>query len=716
MRERRIHFPASWGIVLTLLVSSFCWPLAPSLKSGFEALAIHDYFKARKVFLKSVKQHPVPSNFGLSVITSRDNNPFYDLDSSYTYIDRALTHLATLKPKRAARYLRFDVDSARIAEQRRNVQSAGWKRAQTQHSIDGYQRFIENFGDSKWTNLAKDAQSALAFSEARALDTPDAYRDFLSKYPAARERYEANNRLDKALFDIYAKEGTIDSYSRFINDHPQSLHISEAQDAIYRLAVPEPDPTRLRGFIADYDGNRNVDDAWRKLYALETRGKTVDAIAEFLEKNPEYPFASELSTDYVAMQRHLYPFDDNGKWGYLDEEGTIRIPPVYEWAEPFAGTLAMVGRSGYAGVIDKTGEIAIPCEFDEIIVYRNGSAAVVKDGQFGLADLTGHLIIPMEYQDIGEPSDGIMFAQKDGMFGYIDMDGREQIPFSFDDARSFQSGRAVVTLNDSVGVIGPDGNVIIPYQYEYISEFDHGIARMRRNSMVGLVSVMGEELVPAMYDYIGEFHDGLGLAIKGDTAMYIDTLGNVAIKGPYDVRAGVKTWGDFRSGFARVWKGGKVGLIDPMGELILNTKFKSIGQWYHGLIPVQERTTWTYMDIASGKKISKATYTTASSFSSGFAIGRKADSVMFVIDTTGVEWPIKGALDVNWTDDSGVYCVQAESGSGLRSFPDVELLASIYSHIEMEQAPLVRVEKNEKWAYYSMKLNKFIWKQAGFDE
>ena len=62
---------------------------ASPIKRGNEALMIHDYFKAKKLFKKGLKYNVSPASFGLATIYSRNNNPFFSLDSAYRYIKLA---------------------------------------------------------------------------------------------------------------------------------------------------------------------------------------------------------------------------------------------------------------------------------------------------------------------------------------------------------------------------------------------------------------------------------------------------------------------------------------------------------------------------------------------------------------------------------------------------------------------------------------------------
>ena len=50
--------------------------LTGNVKGGFKAIEVYDYFQARKLFLKAIKNKPAISSYGLADILQRGDNPF----------------------------------------------------------------------------------------------------------------------------------------------------------------------------------------------------------------------------------------------------------------------------------------------------------------------------------------------------------------------------------------------------------------------------------------------------------------------------------------------------------------------------------------------------------------------------------------------------------------------------------------------------------------
>ena len=98
--------------------------------------------------------------------------------------------------------------------------------------------------------------------------------------------------------------------------------------------------------------------------------------------------------------------------GYMDLSGNIVIPLQFASAESFSNGLACVQeyiepvnnpgstdivQNGKCGYINKEGELVIPYLYDSISNFDGEYAAVKKDGKYGLINTKGETVIPFEY-------------------------------------------------------------------------------------------------------------------------------------------------------------------------------------------------------------------------------------------------------------------------------------------------------------------------------
>jgi len=78
--------------------------------------------------------------------------------------------------------------------------------------------------------------------------------------------------------------------------------------------------------------------------------------------------------------RLRYPFEECGRWGYIDREGAVAIAPRFDLAWTFSDDLAPFKLAGHWGYIDRAGTEVIKARYDEARNFRYGlSPARVGD-------------------------------------------------------------------------------------------------------------------------------------------------------------------------------------------------------------------------------------------------------------------------------------------------------------------------------------------------
>lgn len=87
----------------------------------------------------------------------------------------------------------------------------------------------------------------------------------------------------------------------------------------------------------------------------------------------------------------LKAVEQDGKWGFVDQDGELVIPHRYHYARSFHDGLAMVKLYGKWGYIDWFGNELIPIVFDEVTHFQDSHAFVKKDGRVGLLDVAGNV-------------------------------------------------------------------------------------------------------------------------------------------------------------------------------------------------------------------------------------------------------------------------------------------------------------------------------------
>jgi hypothetical protein len=120
------------------------------------------------------------------------------------------------------------------------------------------------------------------------------------------------------------------------------------------------------------------------------------------------PYYIENANDCDHFSDGFSRYGVNGKIGFFDERGKIRIRARFEFASPFVNGYAAVARNVR---FEKKGELIFVCSKQWGFIYK-----------------TGRLTIPYRYEAILKPfsKQGIAVVQKDGKPFRINMQGIKQ--------------------------------------------------------------------------------------------------------------------------------------------------------------------------------------------------------------------------------------------------------------------------------------------------
>lgn len=335
----------------------------------------------------------------------------------------------------------------------------------------------------------------------------------------------------------------------------------------------------------------------------------------------------EHSGGEAAPPVKLFPIVKDGKWGYMDEKGVVKIEPQYDAAFDFSEGLACVVRYPWRGYIDGTGRIVIEPQFTWAGPFREGLAPVLKHRDFygrhpnyyrgtghtlapdvksevkqsGLIDSSGKLKpgVPFTTSGVSEGkvllssrkttevygvdgkkcehdaeqvcqfSDGLAAARKGNLWGYLDHSMKWVIPPSFDDADGFFEGLAAVGKKTSAPA-PQGGRPGRPQKPETGGK-----------TTWGFIDKTGKQVIAFQFEDTWRFSEGLASVKVGGKWGYIDKTGATVIQPAYDY-----AW-PFSEGMGRVMVGTKQGFIDKTGKLVIEPKYQPAWEFSNGLARVQ---------------------------------------------------------------------------------------------------------------------------------
>lgn len=282
----------------------------------------------------------------------------------------------------------------------------------------------------------------------------------------------------------------------------------------------------------------------------------------------------------------IIPVKSGDYWGYIDQEGKIKINPQFNRAYAFNEDLALVRTSDNKfGFINSEGKFIINSSYKSALSFSEGLALVVRENtQLTYIDKEGKtkLTLPSEIEKASSFTEGLALAFSNGLFGYIDKEGKTAIPFKFNKASKFSEGLARVANYDSTtheykwGFINLKGELVINCQFADVSDFANGLALIYNGKQYGYIDKEGKFVVNPQFDYASTFEGDYAIIRQGDLYGYIDKEGKITINPQFK---GADFF--FNNDLAAVLStDGKYGFIDKEGKFSINPQFDYVTRYY----------------------------------------------------------------------------------------------------------------------------------------
>lgn len=220
--------------------------------------------------------------------------------------------------------------------------------------------------------------------------------------------------------------------------------------------------------------------------------------------------STALYPQYDIVQMHNFSngralfVTAQGKCGYMDTEGNVCIPPLYDVAYDFHEGIALVGMNNSAGA--------------------TGYQLIDTDGQ-----VTGNVFLSGCLLDTRFSDGKLLFKElHNGHLGFLNRQGNAvlYLPASVRQASRCAHGVIVARTDEGTGGMDDTGQMILPaiYQDAFIAG-DNRIAVCQQGHWQ-LVNTAGEAITTLRFDTIGAFYaDGHAVARSQGTCRFINREG-----------------------------------------------------------------------------------------------------------------------------------------------------------------------------------------------
>ena len=270
----------------------------------------------------------------------------------------------------------------------------------------------------------------------------------------------------------------------------------------------------------------------------------------------------------------------DGRLGFIDAEGRIRIEPRYAEARPFSEGLAAVAEEGAAGRERQNGDLT-----------------------YSYIDVSGEVVIEGPLAQAESFSEGLAFVRGEAGSAYINHAGETILAGDWIEGSRFYRGYAGVRHADGgFSLIRRSGERVDPAfddveAEEFVPGGSEGIALIRDRDGRGRFLRLREGAPPLdvfcrTFFRAGPFSEGLALVVDDNGARYIDEAGGVVIEPPgYDHRG-------FSDGLARFRDAetGLIGYIDTSGRTAISPSYPLGASFSQGRAAFSPADKWGYIN------------------------------------------------------------------------------------------------------------------------
>lgn len=257
------------------------------------------------------------------------------------------------------------------------------------------------------------------------------------------------------------------------------------------------------------------------------------------------------------------------KYGFINKNGDVIIPLIYDDAFPFYNGYTSVKSNDKWNYINEKGETI----FSDSLIFsyrpiinnlavfmiadnevesrkrmhsedRKGSQTFVeylnqiekKQLKEGLINTNGKIIVEPLFDEIsGYFIDGFMRVRNNGKAGIINQKGEIVIPLEYDNVLDNKNNQFTAQRDNKWGIIDTENNIIIPFEYKRVGSFENGLALIIDQG-TGYVNTHNEVVIEPHYSFnlLGDFHNELALVKKDNKYGYINKSDQIIIPIIYD--------------------------------------------------------------------------------------------------------------------------------------------------------------------------------------
>jgi hypothetical protein len=486
---------------------------ANSLEKGFNALCEFDYFKAKKIFTKQLNPKKPAAYFGLATIFSKNNNPFYNLDSASKYIQLAIVYYQS--HKKSSNYDCLKIDSLSLHQLKDSIQLKLFDLIKSSHSTVVFEKFlITNYlANPSLVQQLIVLRDEADYTVCLKVDKSYLTKQFIVTHPVSNLLTKAKSLLQNQIYHEQTSNKTLNEFYHFIKNYADNVNIPNAHQAIFDQIKKLKDSVEIIKFINTCPQSAQLNEAWKLLFTECVKVYDNQNLEQFITRYPSFPFKNELLEELALNTKIYLPFKQNDLVGFIDTMANVKIVPEFDAATPFYEGLSVVTKNDSVFFIDKNRKLKFNKIYEDAFQFRNGVAVIKEFGKYCFINRQGQQISEY-YEEINEASDGIYVVKKNQLYAAYNLYGRQLFDHQFEKLGDFKNGFAYFSNDGKYGIVSSQG-IRITEDFDWVSDInDDNLFIVRKNNKFGIINQLGNIILQLNFDQVIKAFKGIYLIVE----------------------------------------------------------------------------------------------------------------------------------------------------------------------------------------------------------
>jgi len=212
------------------------------------------------------------------------------------------------------------------------------------------------------------------------------------------------------------------------------------------------------------------------------------------------------------MKDNVKKFKDEilNKFGLINTEGTILVPPMYDCIINVYKGHAWALRNMIWQIINVNNKVIFKLEKGSPNGFFNGISRVEIEGKYGYINLNGKWLCESKYEDVTHFHCNVGFVKKDGLWAMISDTAKILSRFELEQFKFLDEKRLFIKKADGWFEMNIKGDIIKRLKYDKIEWFDEGswnTLKVKKNGKWSLVDINWKPVCSTKFLSLGDCHE-----------------------------------------------------------------------------------------------------------------------------------------------------------------------------------------------------------------